>query len=200
MRLIDLRGNKIGPGAIRILAESLERAERVKHVYVHQGGKIEALGTKTTSSNNDTLSSTAAASTSGSSSAPPAPLVTVETVCVVDVRDNNAAGAAHPYELEQIKAPSGMDSSKNTKSSTEFNPGAMTNMTKTLAASAALLNAANSTGKKKKDKKESKENKTSGGGTVQPNASSSEPAAVTLKQQKKMQQRVSLYMCSKFIH
>ena len=35
LRLVDLRGNKIGKGAIRILAEALERAERVRHVYVH---------------------------------------------------------------------------------------------------------------------------------------------------------------------
>ena len=44
LRMIDLRGNKIGKGAIRILAEALERSERVRHVYVHAGGKIEALG------------------------------------------------------------------------------------------------------------------------------------------------------------
>jgi len=36
-----------GKGAIRILAEALERSERVRHVYVHAGGKIEALGTAT---------------------------------------------------------------------------------------------------------------------------------------------------------
>lgn len=63
LRLVDLRGNKIGKyfifyelekeqyrivfsgkGAIRVLAEALERSERVRHVYVHAGGKIEALG------------------------------------------------------------------------------------------------------------------------------------------------------------
>ena len=44
LRMIDLRGNKIGKGAVRILAEALERSERVRHVYVHAGGKIEALG------------------------------------------------------------------------------------------------------------------------------------------------------------
>lgn len=27
------------------MAEALERSERVRHVYVHAGGKIEALGT-----------------------------------------------------------------------------------------------------------------------------------------------------------
>ena len=42
--MVDLRGNKIGKGAIRVLAEALERSERVRHVYVHAGGKIEALG------------------------------------------------------------------------------------------------------------------------------------------------------------
>jgi myosin protein heavy chain len=44
IRLIDLRGNKIGKPGVRILAEALEKSDRVSHVYVHIGGKIEALG------------------------------------------------------------------------------------------------------------------------------------------------------------
>jgi hypothetical protein len=62
---------------VRGIAESLERAERVRHVYVHAGGKIEALGTGTW------------AAPRGSNGSEVAPQVTVETVCVVDIRQNN---------------------------------------------------------------------------------------------------------------
>lgn len=90
LRLIDLRGNRIGKGAIRILAEALERSERVRHVYVHAGGKIEALGT-----NPDRLGVTGTG-TGG----PNEQLNTaVETVCVVDVRDNAPSEASQAFEL-----------------------------------------------------------------------------------------------------
>jgi len=83
LRLIDLRGNKIGKSAIRTLAEALERSERVRHVYVHAGGKIEALG-----------AGRWANAKGGDDSADdrveqdPKLAVTVETICVVDCRDN----------------------------------------------------------------------------------------------------------------
>ena len=70
--------NSVGKGGVRGIAESLERAGRVRHVYVHAGGKIEALGTGTW-----------AAPRGGGGSGEVAPQVTVETVCVVDVRQNN---------------------------------------------------------------------------------------------------------------
>ena len=82
LRTIDLRENSVGKAGVRGIAESLERAGRVRHVYVHAGGKIEALGTGTW-----------AAPRAGADGAAKnaAPQVTVETVCVVDVRENNPA-------------------------------------------------------------------------------------------------------------
>jgi hypothetical protein len=164
LRLVDLRGNKIGPGAIRILAEALERAERVKHVYVHQGGKIEALGTNS----------------AGASLKDPSSLVTVETVCVVDVRDNNAASAAHPYELEAVRPVNVANTGtiKGSKSAPSFTPGQMTNMPKTLSASAdhGVGSGFNTTIEKKKKK-------------PKPLNASSEPA-LTAKQMKKIQKNV----------
>ena len=78
LRTVDLRENGVGKGGVRGIAESLERAGRVRHVYVHAGGKIEALGTGTW-----------AAPRGGGGGGEVAPQVTVETVCVVDVRGNN---------------------------------------------------------------------------------------------------------------
>ena len=80
LRTVDLRENSVGKAGVRGVAESLERAGRVRHVYVHAGGKIEALGTGTWA---------APRGSDGGSVA--APQVTVETVCVVDVRENNPA-------------------------------------------------------------------------------------------------------------
>ena len=101
LRLVDLRGNKIGKGAIRILAEALERSERVRHVYVHAGGKIDALGAgkwaaprNGTSNENETVDPESKL------------MVTVETVCVVDVRENNPDATVNPYELEVLDVPS----------------------------------------------------------------------------------------------
>ena len=83
LRMIDLRGNKIGKGAIRILAEALERSERVRHVYVHAGGKIEALGASRWAKPRNPNAPEETADNLKSN-------VTVETVCVVDCRDNHA--------------------------------------------------------------------------------------------------------------
>lgn len=44
LKQVDLRGNKISKTGIRIIIEALERSDRVRHVYDHAGGKIEALG------------------------------------------------------------------------------------------------------------------------------------------------------------
>jgi myosin protein heavy chain len=106
LRLVDLRGNKIGQGAIRVLAEALERSDRVRHVYVHAGGKIEALGAgrwaaprSDVNSSNRTVEEVMAEHKSAA---------TVETVCVVDIRDNHPEGTSFPYELErmEVKVPS----------------------------------------------------------------------------------------------
>eukprot|EP01038_Epipyxis_sp_PR26KG_P009467 gene9467-12754_t len=102
LKLVDLRGNKIGKGAIHILAEALRRSERVRHVYVHAGGKIEALGAGRWANPRDggPMKSAAeiAAETKGVNG-------TVETVCVVDIRDNNPENTSFPYELNKIDQP-----------------------------------------------------------------------------------------------
>jgi len=92
--MIDLRGNKIGKGAIRVLAEALERSERVRHVYVHAGGKIEALG-----------AGKWAPKPESDEPVDPKLMVTVETVCVVDVRENNPELIQTPYELQTFDNP-----------------------------------------------------------------------------------------------
>jgi hypothetical protein len=51
LKHIDLRKNRIGDDGVRVLAEALERNPRMKHVYVHAGGKIEALGATTNQNN-----------------------------------------------------------------------------------------------------------------------------------------------------
>ena len=104
IRHIDLRGNKIGKGAIRILAEALERSERVRHVYVHAGGKIEALGAGRFNNTNTTTGSNGATMNDdlGASAVDPKLMVTVETVCVVDIRDNNPKSGMPTYELMEI--------------------------------------------------------------------------------------------------
>ncbi|OWZ23797.1 hypothetical protein PHMEG_0001255 [Phytophthora megakarya] len=88
LRQVDLRNNHIGKDGVKVLAEALERNERIKHVYVHAGGKIEALGTTSSASQaaimNAQISSVA---TLGNSESSQASLIGVETVCVVDVRE-----------------------------------------------------------------------------------------------------------------
>lgn len=102
IKLIDLKGNKISKAGIKALAEALERSERVKHVYVHAGGKIEALGISkwnndSNKTNNSTVNSTASGVANGSN---------VETICVLDVRDNNPESTTYPYSLDQLAIPS----------------------------------------------------------------------------------------------
>ncbi|RYH31478.1 hypothetical protein EON65_02465 [archaeon] len=94
LRLLDLRGNKVSRAGIKALAEALERSGRVKHVYVHAGGKVEALGTAKPKDGTATTGNT------------PSNTVTVgaavETICVVDVRDNNPESINVPYMLEKV--------------------------------------------------------------------------------------------------
>jgi hypothetical protein len=100
LRVVDLRGNKIGPGARRVLAEALERSERVRHVYVHAGGKIEALGAGKWAVPRSDLNS--ANKSVEDIRAEHQHAATVETVCVVDCRDNNPEQTSFPYELERV--------------------------------------------------------------------------------------------------
>lgn len=97
LRQVDLRGNHIGKDGIKVLAEALERNDRIKHVYVHAGGKIEALGTTSPAAQaaivNAQISSAAALG------GPHASLIGVETVCVVDVREQVEAEASASSNL-----------------------------------------------------------------------------------------------------
>lgn len=108
LRTVDLRGNRIGKSAIRILAEALERAERVRHVYVHAGGKIEALGTGKWSRTMGDSTSSSEAMDLGSSAKQS---MNVETVCVVDVRDNYPEKAVQPFDLGEANLTSTIDPS-----------------------------------------------------------------------------------------
>lgn len=78
LRFVDLRENHIGRNGIKVIADALERSERVKHVYVHAGGKIEALGSSDFIG--DDTSTAHRRDSQGLSS--------VGSVCIVDVRDN----------------------------------------------------------------------------------------------------------------
>jgi hypothetical protein len=96
---LDLRGNRIGKLGIRAMAEALERSDRVRHVYVHAGGKIEALGTNRWADPR-LLNATGGGEEGGgggggdqSNGELAAAMVTVETVCVVDCRENNPSAA-----------------------------------------------------------------------------------------------------------
>ena len=75
-------------------------------MYVHAGGKIEALGTSSAArgagQGTDTLTETGGGgdmSATGQRNA-----VNVETICVVDVRDNNPQEAQAAYELLTMEA------------------------------------------------------------------------------------------------
>jgi hypothetical protein len=78
LRFVDLRENHIGRNGIKVIADALERSERVKHVYVHAGGKIEALGSS--DFGGDDASTAHRRDSQGLSS--------VGSVCIVDIRDN----------------------------------------------------------------------------------------------------------------
>jgi hypothetical protein len=66
---IDLRRNRISRNGIKLIVEALERSDRVRHVHVHAGGKIEAMGSKNTSDANNCHESC--------------------TICMVDIRENS---------------------------------------------------------------------------------------------------------------
>ncbi len=148
LRLIDLRGNKIGKAAIRTLAEALERSERVRHVYVHAGGKIEALGAgrwaQPRGSGDD--------STDDRVAQDPKMAVTVETICVVDCRENSPPVAPmldamsidpNSKSLSNIEKTTLMQSSSG-----NFVPGVM--LGNTGAPGNETLNVKSPDGKKKK--------------------------------------------------
>ena len=87
LRTVDLRENHVGKSGVRAIAEALERSQRVRHVYVHAGGKIEALGTGMWAAPRGAQGGGAPEG----GAAPGGGMMTVETVCAVDVRDNTEA-------------------------------------------------------------------------------------------------------------
>ncbi len=87
LRFIDLRENRISKQGIQVLADALERSNRVRHVYIHESRKIEAMGTdiQELSGGGEGWGHHEKAAATKSN----VPLVKVETVCVVDIRSNN---------------------------------------------------------------------------------------------------------------
>eukprot|EP00804_Cyclotella_cryptica_P026861 CCRYP_019977-RA/>CCRYP_019977-RA protein AED:0.08 eAED:-0.00 QI:0/1/0/1/1/1/2/0/870 len=79
IKSIDLRENNIGMMGIKAIAEALERSERVHKVFVHPGGKIEALGATEDVTASETIA------------------LAVTTACVVDVRDNRQKTAGEKF-------------------------------------------------------------------------------------------------------
>ena len=71
LKFIDLRENRISTMGTKAIADALGRSERIKKVFVHPGGKIEAFGVSPSSSSIDLDESTLFTS-----------------ICLVDVRDN----------------------------------------------------------------------------------------------------------------
>ena len=117
LRSVDLRENKVGEIGIRSLAEALERSSRVRHVYVHAGGKIEALGTMDRSQNQQEAKQ---------------PMMKVSTVCVVDIRKNKPEDDApvltdlpqrqtHSHK-QNLKKISGLSNSMPARPSTNLTP------------------------------------------------------------------------------
>ncbi|KAL3770514.1 hypothetical protein ACHAWO_002231 [Cyclotella atomus] len=94
IKLIDLRENNIGMIGIKAIAEALERSERVQKVFVHPGGKIEAMG------------ATESSSASGAA-------MDVATVCVVDVRDNHPTEKALAQKRDKPPSSGGSNNAKS---------------------------------------------------------------------------------------
>lgn len=140
LRTVDLRGNRIGKSAIRILAEALERAERVRHVYVHAGGKIEALGTGKWNKTKSMGDSTTMGSQDLSDTAKQS--MNVETVCVVDIRDNYPEKAKPPFDLDEKEATT---STLEQNGSSTFTPSQM------LESTGAPVRAESAKGSKRSD-------------------------------------------------
>jgi myosin protein heavy chain len=139
LKLVDLRGNKISKAGIKSIAEALERCERVKHVYVHAGGKIEALGTSRWA-NPRADQTDNQAKTNGALQSKT--LGTVETVCVVDVRDNTPESVTYPYALEGVSSSLG-----------EFKPSMLLETTGVPSNQVLQSNSPIRTDKKKKNNK-----------------------------------------------
>ena len=107
-------------------------------MYVHAGGKIEALGTGMWAAPRD----------GGDDDQGATPTVTVETVCVLDVRDNDSnsrhepmlddtmGGASNPVSVPETRGRGGRDSSKKwAEKSSSNNKGSKTRRVKEVGSS-----------------------------------------------------------------
>lgn len=97
IKLIDLRENNIGMMGIKSIAEALERSERVQRVFVHPGGKIEAMGASEAVCASGTVA------------------MDVTTICVVDVRENQPRGKPSAETNDRMQPPSSGSSDKSDK-------------------------------------------------------------------------------------
>lgn len=101
---IDLRKNRIGRKGMKLIVEALERSTRVRHVYVHAGGKIEALGRDQADDNK-----------------PNPPLTSskgkVNTVCIVDIRDNKKPEDSKLFKEELSGLPITVEDNYSTSTS-----------------------------------------------------------------------------------
>ena len=79
---INLRKNSITRKGIKMIVEALERSSRVRHVHVHAGGKIEAFG-------QDETNIGKRFSPEDQSLPKSTPKTTLNTVCIVDIRENS---------------------------------------------------------------------------------------------------------------
>lgn len=122
LKLIDLRGNNISRKGLKYLADALERSSRVRHVYVHAGGKIEALGTcegaTQSSSESDNLRSNLhnIQNEGIENNELDQPMVSIQTICVIDVRDNKPK-EKNTISLHPVSSPAKKSLSKNTQGS-----------------------------------------------------------------------------------
>jgi hypothetical protein len=81
LEVVDLSHNHISRNGIKVIVEALERSPRVQRVFVHVGGKVEALGQIQDKGN------------------------TTDTVCIVDLRNNSKKDEAHKIEGDLVGLP-----------------------------------------------------------------------------------------------
>jgi hypothetical protein len=107
---INLRNNRITRKGIKLIVEALERSSRVRHVYVHAGGKIEAFGQDETYTDRCILEEEP-------SSAKPPPKKKVNTICIIDIRDNSKPEDYKLFREELFGLPITVEHNSASKSS-----------------------------------------------------------------------------------
>jgi hypothetical protein len=103
LNFIDLRNNGISMTGIRKLAEAVQnnKGRGIEHVYVHNDGKIDAIGMKTT------VGGPAVEEGKEGETKDPSILAKIKnamsSICVIDVREN------FPEVLEELPPPAGTE-------------------------------------------------------------------------------------------